>query len=251
MLPQRRKTAEEIAKLRESLGIPGEMETEPEDVGTETDTSTDAPSDEPAATEPPSGVSENAKAKAKEKTSIDTPLPADVSESVNAPVPARRVRSLRKSEQKPAEFSPVETKHGIPIRRHDERELMEIRRIQAAPPDKAIAYIQHLAAPWPLVVLGYLFPLVGAACGLFAALSPKIPEPDFPSQWLIDLSRAPWLGKAGFAVLAACCAIGLLFAAWFAWKKPRSRHHAGFIVILAVPIAVFGIIHQFDPTHGP
>ena len=82
MLPQRRKTAEEIAKLRESLGIPGEMETEPEDVGTETDTSTDAPSDEPAATEPPSGVSENAKAKAKEKTSIDTPLPADVQKAV-------------------------------------------------------------------------------------------------------------------------------------------------------------------------
>ena len=127
---------------------------------------------------------------------------------------------------------------------------MEIRRIQATPPDKSIAYIQHLAAPWPLVVLGYLFPLVGAACGLFAAFSPKISEPDLQYQWLIDLSRATWLGKAGFGALAASCAIGLSFAAWFALKKPRSRHHAGFIVILAVLIAVFGIIHQFNPN-GP
>jgi len=100
------------------------------------------------------------------------------------------------------------------------------------------------------VVIGYLFPLVGAASGLFATLSPRITEPDLQYQWLIDLSRAPWLEKVGFGVLVACCAIGLLFAGWFALKKPRSRHHAGFIVILAVLIAVFGIIHQFNPN-GP
>jgi len=241
MLPQRRKSAEEIAKLRESLGIPGE---EQEETG-ETD----------AAIEPP--TAEASSADATEETKVVSPAASPApqraeqeEQAQRAPSPARKVRSLKKSEQKPAELSQVETKNGIPVRRHDERELMEIRRIQATPPDKSIAYIQHLAAPWPLVVLGYHFPLVGAASGLFATLSPRITEPDLQYQWLIDLSRAPWLEKVGFGVLVACCAIGLLFAGWFALKKPRSRHHAGFIVILAVLIAVFGIIHQFNPN-GP
>jgi hypothetical protein len=239
MLPQRRKSAEEIAKLRESLGIPGEAQEETE----EADVAIDQPAAAPTSVEEPEeelpATSSAPQRPEKEELQQKSPVP-----------PARKVRSLRKSEQKPVELSPVETKSGIPVRRHDERELMEIRRIQATPPDKSIAYIQHLAAPWPLVVLGYLFPLVGAACGLFAAFSPKITEPDLQYLWLIKLSRAPWLGNAGFGMLVACCTIGLLFAGWFALKKPRSRHHAGFIVILAVLIAVFGIIHQFNPN-GP
>jgi hypothetical protein len=237
MLPQRRKSADEIAKLRESLGIPGEVQEEVEESEA---TATDA-------SDPPVSENEN---DLKEEVAAPRQKPPEKDNEQKPAPPARQVRSLRKSEQKPVELSPVETKSGIPVRRHDDRELMEIRRIQATPPDKSIAYIQHLAAPWPLVVLGYLFPLVGAACGLFAAFSPKITEPDLQYQWLIDLSRAPWLGKAGFGALIACCVIGLLFAGWFALKKPRSRHHAGFIVILAVLIAVFGIIHQFNPN-GP
>ena len=240
MLPQRRKSAEEIAKLRESLGIPGEAQEEAEAA-------------EDTAIDPPEAESSSAPAKDEDEgrapSKTTTPEVPEIAREKSS-APARQVRSLRKSEQKPLEFSKVETKSGIPVRRHDDRELMEMRRIQAAPPDTAITYIQHLAAPWPLVVLGYLFPLVGAACGLFAAISPKTPEPDLQYQWLMDLSRAPWLGKAGFGALVACCVIGLSFAAWFALKKPRSRHHAGFIVIIAVLIAVFGIIHQFDPN-GP
>ncbi|MCW1921249.1 hypothetical protein OKA05_01715 [Luteolibacter arcticus] len=236
MLPQRRKSAEEIAKLRESLGISGETDPEAEPAAAENIV---LPDTTPAP---------------------DPDTDAEVTESVapaperpeRASLPAKPVRSLRKSERNPerSPLAPVETKNGIPLRRHEDRELMELRRIQAAPPDKAIAYIQQLAAPWPLVVLGYLFPLAGAACGLFAAFSPKIPEPDLQYQWVIDLSRAPWLDKGGFGALVACCAIGLLFAGWFMLKKPRSRHHGGFIIILAVLIAVFGIIHQFNPN-GP
>jgi hypothetical protein len=227
MLPQRRKSGETSEEAEE----------------------TDDAVDSPVADEP-SAVSK----KEQEEEAVATAAVPQVSEKEQEvekrPLPARKVRSLRKSEQKPVELSQVETKNGIPVRRHDERELMEIRRIQATPPDKSIAYIQHLAAPWPWIVLAYLFPLAGAACGLFATFSPKIPEPDLQYQWLIDLSRAPWLDKAGFGALATSCAIGLAFAAWFALKKPRSRHHAGFIVILAVLIAVFGIIHQFNPN-GP
>jgi hypothetical protein len=233
MLPQRRKSAEEIAQLRESLGIPGEG-------GDEAEPDRSVTPEESPATDSAARTKEHKAAGREEKPRL--------------PSPAKPVRSLRKSESKPAPEAPlsaVETKNGIPLRRHDERELMELRRIQAAPPDKAIAYIQHLAAPWPLVALAYLLPLTGALLGWFAAWSPKVPEPDFPALWLVDLSRAPWLSNAGFAALAACCALGLVVAGWMALKKPRSRHHAGFVTILAVLIAVFGIIHQFSPTHAP
>ena len=241
MLPQRRKSAEEIAKLRESLGIPGEAE---EEISEATE---DIVSDPPTAETP--SVVPNEEEQGKASISTTTPKAPEKAKEKSS-VPTRQVRSLRKSEQKPVEFSKVETKNGIPVRRHDDRELMEMRRIQAAPPDTTIAYMQQLAAPWPLVVLGYLFPLVGGACGLFAAISPKMPEPDLQYVWLMNLSRAPWLNKAGFGALVACCAIGLLFAGWFFLKKPRSRHHAGFIVGIAILIIVFGIIHQFDPN-GP
>lgn len=239
MLPQRRKSAEEIAKLRESLGIPGETQEEAE-------TAEDCVVDTPAAESPSVSAKKEDEGHTVESTA--QPKPSKAEEKPTAP--ARQVRSLRKSQQKPVEFSKVETKNGIPVRRHDDRELMEMRRIQAAPPDTAITYMQQLAAPWPLVILGYLFPLIGAACGLFAAISPKMPEPDLQYGWLRNLSRAPWLGKAGFGALIACCVIGLLFAGWFFLKKPRSRHHAGFIVGIAILIIVFGIIHQFDPN-GP
>lgn len=243
MLPQRRKSAEEIAKIRESLGIPGEGAAEPgEEAGIEPQPSLDEP--EAAAADSDPEVS--AGSEATKATRLGSP---DRSEP--ATPRSKPVRSLRKSEQKPAELSPVEKKNGIPVRRHDDRELIEIRRIQAAPPDKSIAFIQNLAAPWPLVMLGYLLPLAGAICGLFAAFTPKVPEPHFPAMWIADLSRKPWLAQAGFVSLTALCTLGLLLAGGIAWKKPRSRHHAGFIVILAVLIAVFGIIHQFDPTHGP
>ncbi len=238
MLPQRRKSAEEIAKLRESLGIPGESpqqeeEAMPDDLGhAEAD-----PAPNPAA-DP------------EEETGPGLATPEKREPSIP---PAKPVRSLRKSELKPERrpLSPVETKNGIPLRRHDDRELQELRRIQATPPDQSIAYIHQLAAPWPLVTLAYLLPFTGAFLGWFAAWAPTVPEPNFPALWVADLSRAPWLGQAGFFALAGSCALGLAAAGWLAWKKPRSRHHAGFITIFAVLIAVFGIIHQFDPTHGP
>ncbi len=37
---------------------------------------------------------------------------------------------------------------------------------------------------------------------------------------------------------------------WIALKKPRSRHHAGFISLIALLVLVFGIL-QLTSTHGP
>ncbi len=221
MLPERRKTAEEIAKLRESMGIPGAT-----------------PEEAPAAEETPA-------------TSLFEPLPE---EDLPPPPEPKPVRSLRKSETIPVErkaAAPRDKSAAIPVRRHSDRELMEMRRVQVTPPDQAIAYIQHLAVPWPLVALGYLLPLFGALAGWFAAWSPGVPEPDFPAEWIGDLSRKPWIGTAGFSALAVFCALGLALAGWIALKKPRSRHHAGFITLIAILVAVFSIINQFTPAHAP
>ena len=171
----------------------------------------------------------------------------------------KAVRSLRKSEQVPREAKPAADSvkvvrvdaAPIPQHRHSDRELMEVRRIQAAPPDRAVSHIRHLAVPWPLIALGYILPLAGAVSAWLAHWSPGVPPMDFPAQWMADLSRQPWLGKAGFGLLSGLCGLGLVFAGGVAWKKPRSRHHAGFITIIAVLILAFGIIHHFAPTYGP
>jgi hypothetical protein len=290
MLPERRKSAEEIAKLRESLGIPGGA---PEDLEpalpppasfappsspvTKTAAMPTAPVVEPGSPEVPSvvGVAGGANVGAvpiaggrakgpapvpplESPTIPEIPASGEVTEVLSVGSP-KVVRSLRKSEQAPlaprvtdpaAKVVRVEAA-PLPQQRHSDRELMEMRRVQAAPPDLAISHIRHLAVPWPLIALGYLLPLTGALFAWLAAWTPDVPPMDFPAQWMADLSRQPWLGKAGFGLLSGLCGLGLLFAGTVAWKKPRSRHHAGFITIIAVLILAFGIIHHFSPTYGP
>jgi uncharacterized membrane protein YozB (DUF420 family) len=47
---------------------------------------------------------------------------------------------------------------------------------------------------------------------------------------------------------------GIVVAAYIAIKKPRSRHHAGFIAMIAVLVLVFGALYKFptlNPEHAP
>lgn len=218
MLPQRRKSAEEIAKLRESMGIPG------------------------AAVPAPPASEESAPAA---PAKPDSPAPA--------PAPPKPVRSLRKSEQKVEEQVRVAvplSSAGIPLRRRSEEELMEMRRQQITPPDQSISHLQQLALPWPVIVFGYLLPLCGAVCAWFAVWSPGVPPLDFPAAWMADLSRQPWLAKAGLGTLGFFGVLAFALSGWIAWKKPRSSHHAGFIAILTLLVLVFGIL-QLTSTHGP
>lgn len=218
MLPQRRKSAEEIAKLRESMGIPG------------------------AAVPAPPASEESAQAA---PAKPDSPAPA--------PAPPKPVRSLRKSEQKTEErvrpAVPLSST-GIPLRRRSEEELMEMRRQQITPPDQSIAHIRRLELPWPVIVLVYLLPLCGALCAWFAVWSPGVPPLDFPAAWMADLSRQPWLAKAGLGALGFFGVLAFALSGWIAWKKPRSSHHAGFIAIVTLLVLVFGIL-KLTSTHGP
>jgi len=235
MLPQRRKSAEEIAKLRESMGIPGvaaeaEAATEPAGAGDRIDV-----------VDPVDGVDGEEEFK---REAVVEPLP---------PAAPKPVRSLRKSERKVVErlpSKPAVDAAGIPIRRRTDDELMEMRRIQATPPDQSIAHIQQMAVPWPVIALGYLLPLFGALCAWFAVWSPGVPPMDFPAEWIGDLSRQPWLAKGGLGALGLFGGLAFALAGWIAWKKPRSRHHGGFISIITLLVLVFGII-QLTSTHGP
>lgn len=260
MLPERRKSAEEIAKLREAMGVPGAAPAEPDGVPVPAPAPVPRGDEASRAPVPSPAALATSRSPAEQTTPADTlapgpggaTAPADVPQEPRRPI-HKSVRSLRKSEQGPVTASalPRESAVVIPTHRHSERELMELRRSQAAPPDQSIAYIKNLAVPWPLVTLGYLLPLGGALLGWLSVWTPTVMEPDFPAIWMADLSRKPWLGTAGLASLVLLSVLGLLLAGWFAWKKPRSRHHAGFITIISVFTVVFAILSKFSPTHGP
>ena len=134
----------------------------------------------------------------------------------------KTVRSLRKSEQGPvmprvrSEFA---DEAKIPIRRHSEQEIMEMRRRDLFAAQQSPAqHILSLAASPFLIGAGYLIAIAGAVCA-----------------WKL-FSPVPG---------GVCVGVALLVAAWIAFRKPISRHHAGFIFLIAMFTAVFGAIHHF------
>lgn len=123
-LPQRRKSPEEIAKLRESFGIPA--------------------ADPPATPTP------------------ETPAPATAPPQQVAPPAARPPRSLRKTDEAiPRLESPLDS--NLPHQRHSREEIEAIRRREAlsmmnTPPNKRL-FPAHPA----LVAPGYLVTAIAAA----------------------------------------------------------------------------------------
>jgi hypothetical protein len=214
MIPQKKKSAEEIAKLRESLGLPG--------AGPAPETTPDpfpsAPQAEPAAVSPAS-----------------LPQPAPVPESSKpAPDPrpsaeAKPVRSLRKSERMPLpKPAPAAANPGsiLPSQRRSESELNQIRRAQAfenrqAPP--ATHLLAITANPF-LVGLGYLFAFGSAFMPL--------------ADWLY------WF-RAPFALTATLAGLSLVVAAFIFLKKKRSVHNACFIAAIAFFTLVFSALYYF------
>ena len=264
LLPQRKKSAEEIAKLRESLGIPGASPEEDAAAEIEKPSPVDAriPRVEaavpvaqnipmPAPTTPlapiPAPEAHEPKPVRSLKRSERIPvLPVDDKElldyvlqqavapeiPVTPPLPVahapKQVRSLRKSEQIPL---PVDHRpepppdSKLPFHRHSEQEINEIRRQEAIAMLAPAVHPRSLTAHRVLVIPGYLFALGGAAC--FYCYELPLPY------------------------TSACVVVALLFAAFIFFKKPLSRHHAAFIAVAALFVIVFGALHYF-PTlrHG-
>lgn len=238
-LPQRKKTPEEIARLRDSLGVPAAPPSRlPEDEpGAPVDkliatnhqaelvhvpSAAPPPADDPPAPAAPAPKpvhslkrSERPPPPAPEPPAAATPL---------APMPdPRQVRSLRKSEQAAIVPRPPAEPEGhpkIPMHRHSDAELNEIRRREALAMLQSAAPNPKLAAAHPAMIApGYVLAVAGACCFVFEG---------FP-----------------LAATAACAGAALIVAAAIVLHRPISRHHAAFIAIIALFVMVFGALHYF------
>ncbi len=147
LLPQHKKSAGEIAKLRESLGVHDPL------------SAAETPPDPAEKSHSPKPVHS---LKHSERTPVlaveaDSPEPAIIHE----PREPKQVRSLRKSEQIP--LSPVHLPapdSTLPTHRHSEEEIQKIRRQEplGAPASHLLSHKAH-----PVIVIpGYLFAIASA-----------------------------------------------------------------------------------------
>ena len=234
LLPQHKKSAAEIAQLRESLGIPA-LPTEDAPAAA-AEPQFMAPPPAPSPHTPPPGPKPVHSLKRSERLPVLLPEPLQPAAAA-APVPTdltdggtqeppvqvlKTVRSLRKSEQGPlSPPTPAESaaESNLPFHRHSDKELQAIRRREALAMLTPVPNPRLAAAHPGLLVPGYLGALVGAAS--------------------IYFYQQPLL------VSAPCVTVSLLVATFIALKKPISRHHAAFIAVICLFVIVFGALYYF------
>ena len=213
LLPQRKKSAEEIAELRGNLGIPGQS---PAD-------DTAAFADVPPLPKIDADAFDLKKVELPvEDFSFVPTLAVDPSienepavEAVPAP-PIEPVAAKLVVEQLKVE---LESDEKIPNRKRSTGEIERLRR-QIAFAQVEQVYDPRLRKAHPLLVaLGYIPVLIGASIGYFYAQ--PIPV------------TAPFVG------------ISMLVALYVLIRKPISRHHAGFIFAICFLAIAFGILHYF------
>jgi hypothetical protein len=244
-LPQHRKSAEEIAKLRETLGVPGPDPSE-ETLAPfpELPASIVAPVPAPVAPvapvpplvpltlpEPPppqapihSPVAKQVRSlKRAERIPIlpsEHPVETAINPDAAHQLATKIVKSLRKSEQVPVVLVPqMSPDSKLPTHRHSDQEITRLRRNEMLAGQAII--------PPPPTLLGKLLEILpGYVVVLFGTIL----------CFSYDLS---------YYVLGASLCIGLLFAGYLFLRKPLFRHHAAFIAVLVMLVAVFGALYYF------
>lgn len=247
LLPQRKKSPEEIARLRESLGIPQTQDDPageaPEQLIPTTHQAQEIHPEPAVHIDPPASSPDPFLHRAFHShqpvhtDSHDEPVPVlkeapPVHPTLQPePVTPKRAKSLKKSEQAPIPppnpiASPEQSLAAF--HRHSDAELAELRRRDA---------LARLAAPPPpnlthahpaVTTLGYLGP-AAAAAGI-------------------------WFYQVEMRITASCLAVSLLIAILISFRNPYSRHHAAFIIIAVLFTAAFGALHYFPQLtfqHGP
>lgn len=235
-LPQRKKTPEEIAKLRESMGLGGAAPT------ASSDSPTDAPATPQTAAEKTPQAASATTTAGESPAAIPAPVPAQATVSggvpampapaepadVRPPHEAKPVRSLRKSERMPApaaKATPSGRKRDshLPAQRRSDVELSQLRRSQAFSVQSPATHLIALTAHPFLVGIGYVPVLLAAAL-------------PFVDRYLANVS---------LYLPAALCVIALVVAVFIFLKKKRSLHHAGFIAAIAIFTLIFGALYYF------
>ncbi len=216
LLPQHKKSAEELAKLRESFGTPGPTTIE-----------------EISAPEAALPIEEAAASEAQQPEATAQMLESLLAaQPVGLAPPPKIVRSLKRSERLPSPprvSSPRIVKPvldaALPICRHSDLQILEIRRLQQLAIQNSGAAPRVLRAHPVIVALGYLAVVAGAVGYYFYDLEIKVAMG----------------GIAG----------GLLIAVFIFLRKPLSLHHAAFIAMAALLVIVFGSLHYFpNLQHG-
>lgn len=225
MIPERKKTPEEIAALREGLGVPDSAPT-------------------PAEQTAPPQVSPETKSQTPHRRApvhlepdITNKAPKPVAQPVHLDVPAAPAphpdtfknnnHTLRKQELPLAPAPPVTHKTTIPTHRHDPRDIAEIRKREALaklnqPETDPANHLRKQIAHPLLYIPAYLLPF-GAAFTIYQHHhSPPI---------------------AALLTSLTLLLISLLLVIFIALKKPRSRHHAALIFIIIFLTATFGGLH--------
>jgi hypothetical protein len=249
LLPQRKKSAEEIAKLRESLGMvapPADEEVLPSEApAIQSAIRAARPIPEvitkaveiapvsPMASLPLTEANEPKPVRSLKRSERNLDLSTEAhsthvakhpAESTPSPLPAankqKTVRSLRKSEQGPLpEIHSPPPDSKLPIHRHNDREVQEIRRQEALAMQSSGGHLLSRVAHPVMIIPGYLFALAGAVCFYFYELQIEI--------------------------TAGCVVAALLIAGFIFFKKPLSKHHAAFIAVISLFVTVFGALYYF------
>jgi hypothetical protein len=240
-LPQRRKSPEEIALLRESLGIPSDPPPP------ETATAVAAPEPTPTAAsalharastpppiEPPI-VSANETEESLPAPSTPSPtLRADAAsiehEIEPAPMAVDEQEAALRLQLPPKPNSPrnrsavaTPSQHSaslLPARRRSHEELEEIRRREALAMIASPVINPRFAPAHPALL----------APGYLAALACAVPI--FRESWPIRAT-------------AGCAIVALLIAGCIVVLRPLSKHHAAFITILTLLFVAFAALHHF------
>lgn len=240
MIPDKKRTPEEISALRVGLGIPDPT---PEPVTHRLlPTMAQPPIHIPVPLDIPHAAYDS-------KTSLpeapvldpahpDHPLPDGVADPILhldvVPVPDppknKPMHSLRKHERPLAPAPAVTHKTQLPSQRHDLRDIAEIRKretlakLQQQEMDPAAHLRRQIASPF-LYGPGYLFVIAAAAVAYL---------------------------RVHHITPLALIGVTIAIMIFIAIRKPRSRHHAALLFILIFLTLVFGGLHYaplFD--HGP
>ncbi|MCX6878793.1 MAG: hypothetical protein NTW21_34025 [Verrucomicrobia bacterium] len=258
-IPQRKKTPEELEKLRESLGIlPDAVVAVPQlppPIPLHAET-TFAPSQDhrlPDLTPripPPLPVHSLKRSESPPQLLVEpvpeAPVPGVVPLGtapsqvipLAAPKPSRPIHSLKRSDHLPTPATatapkPIPTEGKLPAYRHSEQEIAEIRRRDALAAISQGGFELPALAPPPLIALGYILAIGGAA-------APTLLD------WLSRLTESYTLGtscSSGYHILTGSTLAALPIAAFIYFKKSLSHHHAAFIAIIVFFALVFAVLH--------
>lgn len=271
MLPERRKSAEEIARLRESLGVPGSgveagRASEPMEPTLSENLEVTREEKSPLVANLKEGPAEiPGEGSLVEKSplfpeddadlflrGVDVSAAAeDVVVSLGSDKKEKVVRSLKRSER----VVPV-----VRLGATDVGAKSPVRKIPAVGgklredptflPEANVARLEKLSAKWWEIGGGYFLTVMGAVMAWLGHFLPKVPGPDLPFEWLASWSRAEsFTWRMVMAALVVEVTV-LLGAGVMAKLRLRSRHHASLLTILAIVVIVFSLSSILSPTYG-